>query len=168
VNLSGETNASPSDTNFVIAGFYTNGDFTLANPSLTQTSSGATATFLFDGNSAQSGSFTLGTFTPGDSIIQAVSGATATYVSYTPSLVAMVMNSITGTPDGVNVWTDESGNSFTPAEIPNRQVIMTAISGSPDTTAWTDGVGNSFTPYYIPYDYSDYLATTLGWTVTTN
>jgi len=46
VNLSGGTNATPSNTNFVIAGAYTSGDF--ISETITQASSGSSATWVQD------------------------------------------------------------------------------------------------------------------------
>jgi hypothetical protein len=76
-------------------------------------------------NNTIAGSITSGVFAVnGETITQAVSGATATLVSATtsPGNLVVVALSITGTPNNTNHWTgNTSGAIFTPTALPVSQ-----------------------------------------------
>lgn len=81
------------------------------------------------------GSVSSGTFTPGETIRQATTLATAVYVGPQTGALQITTSSITGTPNGTNVWTGlSSGATFTPTAAPsfvlNGTTTNVALTGS--------------------------------------
>lgn len=89
--------------------------FTYNNIGPNDTSVGAAGT-----DSYISGSVASGSFTPGETVTQTGSGATATLVSVSPSgPMIVVTSSITGAPDDSDIWTgNSSGATFDPTSLP--------------------------------------------------
>jgi hypothetical protein len=71
-----------------------------------------------------------GTFTPGETVTQSTSGATATLVGTVPQSGPMTVGSFTGIPDGSGNWTDAGGATFKPTGLPvdNYSIITGAIT----------------------------------------
>lgn len=70
------------------------------------------------------GSITAGTFTAGETVTQAVSGATAKMLG--AFVNSMTVNTITGTPDTTDIWTGgTSAATFTPTAAPLASMTQT-------------------------------------------
>ena len=104
----------------------------------------------FGTNSYVNGSVTSGTFTPGETVLQATSAATATLVSVSPSgPMWIVTASITGTPNSSSVWTGQtSGATFTPSIVPSYSAAPIAGQCQIALSATVAGWGScaSFNP----------------------
>jgi hypothetical protein len=94
-----------------------NGDFEFTDP--------------YAGSSFVTGSVTSGTFTAGETVLQATSGASAVLTAAYPTTLWLTLP-ITGSPDGTDIWTGQtSGATFTPTATPvNDSSTFVAVVGS--------------------------------------
>ena len=64
------------------------------------------------------GKVTSGSFSAGDLVTQASTGATAVVIGAVPAAGPMTLSLVSGTPDASNVWSNTSGGQFTPTAAP--------------------------------------------------
>ena len=137
------------DTNQTVAGSVKIGTV-LSGDTVTQASTGSTATVLFpDPSSTARVTGTLGvTLCNGtETMTQASTGITGTEVFPTPNNsgpVPLSMVNLSGTADSSHIWTGgTTGCQFTPSAAPTfsaTSMLITPATGSPDGThSWTDG-----------------------------
>ena len=67
---------------------------------------------------AVAGKVTSGSFSAGDLVTQASTGATAVVIGPVPSAGPMTLSLVSGTPDASNIWSNTSGGQFTPTATP--------------------------------------------------
>jgi hypothetical protein len=74
-----------------------------------------------------------GTFSPGDLVTQANTGATAIVIGTVPAAGPMILSLVSGAPDGTSIWNDPSGAQFTPTSEPED--VGAFIAGSVTSSA---------------------------------
>lgn len=164
LNASGGSATSITDTNDTIAGSVTIKQF-LVGDSLTQATTGSTATVVVAGSSFAtiSGTLNSGTFQSGETATQATSGVTCTIFGSVTG-TNFFCNNFSATPDNTHQWTgNTSGATFTPnGTTPSYSastMIVSAPTGSPDGTHnWTNGSGATFAPSGTPVPQANWTA----------
>ena len=67
---------------------------------------------------AVAGKVTSGSFSAGDLVTQAGTGATAIVIGPVPAAGPMMLSLVSGTPDATDIWSNTSGGQFTPTAAP--------------------------------------------------
>jgi|SRR5579859_228614 len=114
-------------------------------------------------NNTVTGSVNSGSFSSGENITQAVTGATATLIGTVPSVgpMTLVGNSIVGTPDATHQW---SGNSslatFSPTAAPVFHAATFGWSAIVSPTSISGALG--YVPYNPGTNIAGYLTSATG------
>ena len=93
------------------------------------------------------------TFIPGETVTQAVSGATATFIASPAANGAWLVinsNTITGTPDGNDLWVGNiSGTVMAPGSTPNPDFAYVAVYDSTNNSFIAGGYQGSISTYAL-------------------
>lgn len=76
------------------------------------------------------GTTTAGVFSQGETITQAVTGATAVIASPYTSTTRLVLKSLSGTPNSTDIWNGTNSDSFKPTTLPSAVTAIDLSSGA--------------------------------------